>query len=347
MNRRLRWLLLLVLLALFTAGCYLREPAVPPGPPGEFLFCFWNVENLFDDHDDGRPGRADREYDRWFARDPEALQLKLDHLSRVLLGLNEGRGPDILALAEVEDVRAAELLQEALNRRVPDPSLQYTHLLMKEVVSGRHIAPAILSRLPVRGDRTRLLGSHLRILEGHIVVNQHDLIVVASHWTSNVSDDRGAHRDKYADQIYGAYRGMFQSNPRVDLLVCGDFNAGPGSTSVTEHLHATGDPEAVLREEREPLLLDLFADKSAASYGTHFYHGKWYIYDHIVAAPGLLDAAGWSVDPASAETVATFRNPTDRRGRPWRFGNEHDRGPRGYSDHFPVTARLRVQSDAN
>ena len=310
----------------------------------DYLFCFWNVENLFDDHDDGRQNKADKEYDSWFAHDPGALNLKLSHLSEAIASLNQGRGPDILAVAEVESIRAAELLRDALNKHLPDPSLHYTSVLMKNLAAGRHIAPAIITRLPVERDRTRLHGSRLRILEGHIKVNNHDLVVIASHWTSRLTDKEGHGRAKYGDQIYGVFRGMYKTNPNVDLLICGDFNDEPSDRSVTEHLHATANKEDVLNGSRGAMLLDLFADKDPeAGFGTHFYGGKWHIFDQIVVSPGLLDESGWSCDPATAHTVNTLYNPHDRRRRPWRFGNEHDKAPRGYSDHFPVTVRLRVQ----
>src|SRR5271156_1778147 len=130
-RRRPVYLALFALLVSGMAGCAPSNAWAPPGTGDGYLFCFWNVENLFDDRDNGHTG-ADREYDRWFARDPAALQLKLDHLSAALIGLNGGRGPDILAVAEVESLRAAELLRDALNRRLADESLHYQHLLMKE-----------------------------------------------------------------------------------------------------------------------------------------------------------------------------------------------------------------------
>src|SRR5262245_19146415 len=149
-------------------------PPAPPGPPGEYLFCFWNVENLFDDRDDARPP-DDEQYDNWFSRDPVARNLKLQHLSEALQKLNGGRGPDIVAAVEVEGNRAAELLRDALNQRLADPALHYQHVLMKDLSAGRHIAPAVITRLPVREAQTRLLGSRLRILETLIDVNGHDL----------------------------------------------------------------------------------------------------------------------------------------------------------------------------
>jgi len=341
----------LVVLALFAAllsaavlvvGCTSRTASAKPASNG-FLFCFWNVENLFDDRDDSRTG-ADRDYDDWFARDPAVLQLKLDHLSEALVKLNGGKGPDILAIVEVESVRAAELLRDALNKKLNDPSLHYSHVLMKEVRAGRHIAPAIFTRLPVRGDQTQLHGRQLRILEGHIVVNDHDLVVLATHWTSHVTDDKqGVQRDKYGDQIYGVFKGMVRSNPNVDLLVCGDFNDPPDAHAVTDHLHATGDLERVLRPTGEPNLYNLFARRDAETLGTIYHQGRWATYDQICVAPALVRAGGgWTVDVKSATTVNTLVRPGDRHMRPWRFGNPHDRFARGYSDHFPVTVRLKV-----
>jgi endonuclease/exonuclease/phosphatase family metal-dependent hydrolase len=325
-------------------GCL--HPAGEAGPhrADSYLFCFWNVENLFDDREDEHTNPADREFDRWFARDARALHLKLDHLSDALVHLNEGRGPDILAVAEVESVRAGTLLRDALNARLRDPALYYRHVLMKDLSAGRHIAPAILTRLPVEGDRTRLHGRRQRILEGHLRVNGHDLVVLASHWTSRLTDKEGKNRADYADQLYGTFRAMHHVDPHIDLLICGDFNDPPDAPSVTRHLHAIGDIERVRLGGQPPLLLDLFSGKDPLQFGTHHFGREWMTFDQIVVSPGMLDAAGWSCDPDSARTVNTLVRPGDRQRRPWRFGGERDQFARGYSDHFPVTARLYVEA---
>jgi endonuclease/exonuclease/phosphatase family metal-dependent hydrolase len=340
--RRICGLAFLALLpCLLLLGC--APPATSPAPPPDsYLFCFWNVENLFDDLDDGRTG-ADKVLDVWFAQNAADRQLKYAHISEALLKLNDGRGPDILAVVEVESLRAAELLRDALNQRLADESLHYKHVLMKEVNGGRHIAPAILTRLPVEGYRTRLLGSHLRILESHIIINDHALVVIASHWTSQVSDAHGDRRDKYADQICGAVRGMYKSNPLAKVLICGDFNDTPDSDSVVKHLHAVGDRDKVRTSRGELWLYDLMGDKDPNDgYGTHNYHNKWLIFDQIVVTPGLLEAPGWIVLPDTLKVINTLVQPHDRHRRPWRFGNPHDRYERGYSDHFPVTVRFKV-----
>jgi endonuclease/exonuclease/phosphatase family metal-dependent hydrolase len=323
------------------------QPPAPPeerSPQGsrEYSFCHWNVENLFDDHLDHRTQAGDKEFDAWFAQNPAILQQKLAHLSEALLKLNNGRGPDILGIVEVESIRAAELLKDALNARLSDPSLQYRHVLMKEVAGGRHIAPAVITRLEVRGDRTRLHGRRQRMLEAHIVVDEKDLVVFETHWTSRLRETSEHGREDYADKIYGAVHAMYKSNPRVDVLIAGDFNDTPDDPSVVRRLHTTGDIDAVRRSGAEPLLLNLFADKDPAVFGTHYFH-RWLIFDQIVVSPGMLDDFNWSCDVASVGTVNTLYRPGDRLKRPWRFGSENDRFPqRGYSDHFPVTVKLQL-----
>src|SRR4029077_5450847 len=108
--------------------------------------------------------KPDEEYDRWFADDKKAFRQKLDTMTAVLSAINDGKGPDILALAEVETERAARLLMDSLNERLGDKAPPYKALLMKDPPGGRHIATAIITRLPVEGDRTRLLGRRQRIL---------------------------------------------------------------------------------------------------------------------------------------------------------------------------------------
>lgn len=310
----------------------------------EFLFCFWNVENFFDDRNDHRNGPGDKQYDAWFAEHPEILQLKLDKLTQALLSLNGGKGPDILAVAEVESVRAAQLLQQALNQKIADPNLHYSTVLMKEVSQGRHIAPAILTRLPVIADKTRTFGKRYRIIGCHVVVNGHELIVLASHWTSRLRGQETEHaRIEYADKVYGAANAIYHANPQADILICGDFNDTPANVSVREHLHASGDIAGVKAGGEHLRLLDLMADKDPNNgFGTIYYR-RWSIFDHIVASPGLLDSAGWSCDVDSVATINRLSRPGDAHHRPWHFGGPNERYERGYSDHFPVTVKLKVE----
>jgi len=336
-----------IALAVWVRRDHPPSPAGPPVPPGAVVFMFWNVENLFDDRDDKR-NSIDDKYDNWFAHDPAARTLKYDHLAEVILKENDGKGPDILACVEVESIRAAELLAEALNAKLPAGVARYDHLAMKELSgnAGRFMAPCVISRLPLDQSRTKLLGSHnLRVLETHVVANGADLCLVASHWTSQLSDDgtrKGSGRDKYATTISAEYEAMMAANPDADFLVCGDFNTTPDSDPVARALRMTADRAAVVSTRTEPRLLGLLSGKSPKEFGTLTYKNKPLIYDQIGVSPGLLDDAGWGCDPASV------RVPTDGMTRggtrnPWRFGDADDNPQgRGYADHFPVVVNLKL-----
>ncbi len=325
------------------------EPPDTPYTAPSYLFCFWNLENFFDDHNDHRTG-ADEEYDQWFSEDQQDLEKKIKHLSDALLQINGGKGPDILAVAEVESERAAHFLMNALNHGAEiqkNPNLRYRHLLFKEVTAGRHIATAIITRVQVQASKTHLIEAKHRILESHLTIDGHELIVLASHWTSRKTDQdgkEGTGRAKYGDIIYGRYKAMYHSNPKVDLLVCGDFNDTPDDKSVVDHLHAIGNLGDVQHSSRdEPLLLDLFAGKEPKDHGTHYYDGHWFIFDQIAVSPGLLDNEGWQCEVESAHAIRTLVRKGDKTGRPWAFGtHKHNDHERGYSDHFPVTAVLKV-----
>jgi hypothetical protein len=189
----------------------------------------------------------------------------------------------------------------------------------------------------------------LRILEGRVKAAGKPLVVIASHWTSRVSGESKteAGRAKYADVIYGRFKEMYLANPKIDLLVCGDFNDNPTDPSVIDHLHATGDKAEVLAGGREPKLFDLFAALYKKGEASHVYGSrrspKKYMFDQICVSPGMLDGDGWSCDPSSATVV---KQMADETGRPIRFGTQKDKrslSARGASDHFPVTVRLTVR----
>jgi endonuclease/exonuclease/phosphatase family metal-dependent hydrolase len=353
------------LIAVGALACTARPPS-PPSPsatgPRAIVFCFWNVENLFDDRDDRR-NAIDEVYDNPFARNAGLRREKFDRIAGALLRLNDGRGPDVIACVEVESVRAAELLRDTLNRRLDeagaDPALRYTEVAMKDLDAGRHIAPCVIARVPVVPGRTRLHGRLLRVLETHLRVNDHELCVIVSHWTSKVGRPDGdggeAGRSKYAVLIRDLVAGHTRTNERADVLVCGDFNDTPGSKAVAVELGATGDRSRVIPTTDRPRLLDLLAEfdpatgadrsKDPARFGTIWYSGRPLVYDLICFSPGLLDREGLGFDPDSVRVPTeglTARGSTRRQ--PWRFGDpENPPTPgRGYSDHFPVTVTLSV-----
>lgn len=322
---------------------------LPPLPGGgrEVLFVFWNVENLFDDKLDDR-NDTDRPYDKLFAENSKALAKKLNNIASEMLKLNDGKGPDILALCEVETTRAAELLQQELNKRLPPGVSAYSEPVIKELnfgpgQVGRNISPAVLTRLPVVRDRTKLLGNRQRILRAVIELNGHELVLIPSHWTSRVSDKTGSGRANYAKTIYGEFKAMYLANPEVACLVCGDFNDNPDDPSVVEHLKALGDPKAVLASS-VPSMLNLMTNLDRNQHGTLWYSGRFDLFDQIIVSPAMINSKGWRADLNSARRITTPTRPNSKVGpRPWRFEENKKTGEfDGYSDHYPVSVKLIV-----
>ena len=323
-------------------------PVAGDGKPATVFFCTWNVENFYDDQYDPK---IHDELEDWFGTDPAAFREKVVHLADGLLKMNGGAGPDIACLCEVESARCLTALQEALNSKLEAAGLgdrKYTAVLFKGDNTGRHFAPGILTRLGVTADRTRKLGKrgNGRIIEGHLETNGHELIVIAAHWTSRVTDKEGvgSRRADYAEDCYGRVNAILHENADADVIVCGDFNDEFKDPSIQNQLHATDRPEVVRDSLDEPRLLDLMANWNGDPPGTIHGRGKWSVFDHICVTRGLLDDKGWSCDPKNASVFAPdeFRHKVGRGFEPFRFGNRNQTGPRGYSDHFPVTVQLSV-----
>jgi endonuclease/exonuclease/phosphatase family metal-dependent hydrolase len=318
------------------------QAAFPPGSKS-IVFCVWNMENLFDDVDNHLL-HADEEFDRWFAHDPEIRKSKYQQLTTALLKMNGGIGPDIIVGNEAESVRSAELLKDSLNTTLPAGAAKYDYVAMKELTNGgRHISPCIISRYPI--SRAQLLGHRQRILEAHVSINGHDLLLVASHWTSQLSDD-GSHkeggRNGYASLISDVYRKAMLSDSKIDFLLCGDFNDTPDSESVHHTLHMVSDYRQVTPDANPPRLFGLLSGKSPDEFGT-IYYKKPLIYDNIGVSPGMFDNQGWGYDPGSVSVPTDgLLEPGSRVRHPWRFGSPKETHPRGFSDHLPVVVTLKV-----
>lgn len=304
---RRAWLLVMVALV---AGWGM---GVAPPARVEYLFCFWNVENLFDDVDDGRGG-ADGVFDKGFSGSPDLGKLKLEKLVDVLLPLNEGRGPDVIGLCEVESKRAAELLRDALNAGLAraGEKAMYGDVAWAGAGRGRHIGPAVISRLVL--GKAVAVKKGLRILRVPVSDGDVSFNLVVAHWTSQLPEpgdpDGAKGRERYARAVRADFGEM-----GGEYVAGGDFNE---------------PPVAQLAPMKSP-----FAGLDGGSY----WKGRWQMLDQVWLSPGMADGKGWEYVDGSAVVVGEMK---DGKGHPLRFGTPGWKGVRGASDHFPVTVRLRV-----
>jgi endonuclease/exonuclease/phosphatase family metal-dependent hydrolase len=322
----------------------------PIATSNSIFFASWNVENFFDDLDDPLNDDSDEDL---FGKDPYLFNQKVERMTEVILSMNAGNGPDILVACEVESLRALEALRDKLNQSLSTTgkSSLYQHILFKADKTGRRFAPGIITKLDVIADRTQKLGKAglTRMLEGHLLANEHELVILAAHFTSRVTDERGDKRTFYADYLYGRYRAILKSNPDADIIVCGDFNDEFKDRSIQDHLRARDDDQAVINSVDPPLMYDLCTRLNGRTQppGTIYGKGKWSIFDHICISRGLFDGKGWTCDTKQTQ-IYTIPKMLDKNGRPVRFEAKRTKQTKidvgaGYSDHLPVITQLRVK----
>ena len=324
----------------------------PTAEAGTYLFVSWNGENFFDDVPD--PKNDDKEA-TYYAEHPEMFQKKAGQLAEALLKMADGYGPDIMALVEVESERCLTVLRDKLNERLEAAgrgSWKYTEVAFRDDNTGRRFAPGFISRVPIVADRTKKFGPRAiqRTLEVHFDVAGHELIAIASHWTSRLKEGNDRNRYRYAEAIYGETRAILTSNPDADVLVCGDFNDEFRDASMQDGLQVTADAKICI-EAQTPRLLSLMAkfDGTGDPKGSIYGAGHWSVFDHICVSRGLLDGRGWTADISTTRIFGERFLTREVKGRdgvrhePVKFRDDRLKGEYGYSDHFPVMVKLRVE----
>ncbi len=317
----------------------------------EFTVMTYNVENLFDTtHDEGKKDytnlplevkkkmpeafRYCRSIQNPYWREEcytldwneETLNAKIRNISRVILDFDNGRGPDILVLQEVENMNVLKMLNERGN-------LGYSTLVLLEGEDFRGIDVAIMSRFPLMDEpelhhvETQRKVRTRGILEAKFDVYGKSVVVFANHWPSQANPDEL--------RVLAAKKLMYASaRARADIrIAAGDFN-----TKENDKLNGLRD--IVLKPQRRihfhPTNPSLQLRNEHAE-GSHWYQGKWVYLDRI-----LIDSKS-TENGVQTEFVLHARDYMLKR-RYYRSGRRHDVAPYrfdpveddGYSDHLPV-----------
>lgn len=143
---------------------------------------------------------------------------------------------------------------------------------------------------------------------------------------------------------------QFKTYPNV--VVMGDFNDEPFSTSITDYMNATYDINFVrdIRDlGRVPLYNASWEKLMSEKPGTNYYEGsftsRWTMLDQMVVSPSLVSLEkkeGLRYRKGSFDVIQNLT--ADSKGIPFRTitWDEDDNQvfQEGYSDHFPVTLEL-------
>ena len=353
-------LVLLVLAACNHTGTGGGSAPAPQAGDASLTIMTFNVENLFDNVDD--PGKEDRTYlaladkqndehraacarievDRWREQcldwdwNDDIIEKKLGVVAAVILQVGDGRGPDIVALQEVENIGILERLRsEYLGAAGYKPGI----LIEGDDLRGIDVAfltrlelaePPVLHRIDFSGAEADRVFDTRGILEATFVRPDGSLLTGYS-----VHFPAPFHPTEMRETAYRHLNALrSELPPGRDAFAAGDFN----TTAL---------------EDREEEMLDRFVRPywtvahevgCAGCKGTSYFapRNDWSFLDMILWSPATArgEKATWKLRADSVRIANDAPGQKRPDSTPRRF--EMPRGS-GVSDHWPVVASIESE----
>lgn len=317
----------------------------PVAPP---LVVFYNVENLFDTHDD-RSIRGDDPYlpDGELFWDNERYQKKLSAVAQAA-SLFSNEIPAMIGLCEVENRRVLE----DLVKQAPFSEKQLA-ILHEESVDPRGMDcaliydPAVFNLLQHRTHELQVPGEkYFRtrdILEARFRVGETELVVFVNHWPSRKEGEQVTfpRRKAAAHLLRKRIDEILVANPLNNILVMGDFNDKPIDKTVHEILRAKGQHELKPGD-----LVNLLIEEEKNDLGTHIFRDDWMVFDQLIVSQGLLQGRNGLEIHMSNAFILKDERLLIKRGNEIFLNTTYagDRYVGGFSDHLPVYLRIKVKS---
>lgn len=319
----------------------------------------FNVENLFDNVDD--PNKNDQTYlpieakksDEHIAEcdkitvptwrdqclnwdwNDAILEKKLSAIAGAILAVNDGRGPDIVALQEVENIEIVERL-----RRDYLKDADYAPAILLEGHDVRGVDVAFLTRLPTVGDAIlhpvptegidpARYGDTRGILEATFELPDGSLLTAyAVHFPAPF------HPTAMRQIAYRQLNELRATLPDDRYVVAaGDFNTSSSENRRTDLLGRLVRPYWTIAHETG----------CAGCKGTQYYapDDSWSYLDMILWSPAKNRGADatWSIRAGSVEVANKGPLQINENGKPANF--ELPEGS-GVSDHWPLIVDIEL-----
>ena len=308
----------------------------------------WNVENLFDTEDDrNNPGDDEFTPNGTMQWTEHVYRMKLNRLAEIIAAMQ----PDILGLAEVENRRVLEDLQQTL-------ATVYGYLLPeivhREGNDSRGIEVALLSKYKPTDTRW-LTGNPMgrEMICSTFSTGASKLTLILCHWKSKLipagmtEQQVNTMRIREARVTRRAFEKVLRKNPGAAVMVMGDFNDDTASPILTEEGGLLASREAL---KANPLCLyNLSADIHPSRRGTYFYHPQkiWNPFDSISVSASMLSLGTSNTWKVQKGSYCIFKHPkhlnennTPKSFRLFSSKEGESYYIYGYSDHFPVMVTL-------
>ncbi len=341
MRRILKWVLIL-------AAVYLGT-TLPVAAQTKYNIVFYNVENLFDTRDDSLT--ADEEFtprnERHWTR--ERFDDKIKKIYKALITAGAGQFPDIIGLAEIENLWVIEQLTSKtpfskvpygiIHKESPDPRGIDVALLYRK----DRINPVDYEHIPVSdagkyGFKTR------DILHFTAGLGSDQVHFFVNHWPSRSGGyiETKAKRDITAGILRNSIDSLFIKDPETNIILMGDFNATPKEKCFTSILKALPYPG----NNNPSYLINLSTIWTTRAEGTIRNGGQWEVFDQMICSYNLLSNNRLQIDTEQSG-ICNFDfllepDLTYLGSKPFRtyLGPKYHGGT---SDHLPVKVSISAK----
>ena len=314
---------------------------------------FWNQENLFDTIDD--PSIDDEAFlpNGEMEWTEDRLDKKMYNMARIIRKMNDGNGPDILGVCEVEN---QAVLDDMVNRFLSDLEYKSAYL---ESPDNRGIDNGLIFKkekfklLNVQADTVYLAdGWPTRLIYGaNLLTSENKKITVfVNHWPSRSGGQKESEpkRIAAAHTLRSAVDRIFQADSNSNIFIIGDFNDDPVNVSVLETLKAHPIKCDSLNSGYEfssgSELFNLSYDSYEKGEGSFKYKDAWNMLDQIIVSGSIIVGDDFnyicnSFEVFKPELIITRSGQYE--GTPFpTYGGRRYLG--GYSDHFPVVSKFKI-----
>lgn len=311
----------------------------------DHYLAWWNVENLFDTSTSAdRPEYLQKELKGELKGWTSAiLEKKVKQLASIIMQMNDGKGPDLLGVCEVENAAVLDRLVAALAPLQRDYAVAHHDTSDQRGIDiafvydrARFTAEEQFHYVVLKRTATRdLFQVNFRTMGGNVIS------VIGNHWPARMVDP--AYRIIAAETLsYWIQRIHEIVGGEPCVVAMGDFNDEPFSRSLADFALSTESSTKVLRA-RNYRLFNLMWPLVGQGITSYVYSGTPNMLDQFLVTKGMLrkDAPLYPVRPS----VRVLRYPEMVTGLykgPRRFGRPSSKlDVEGFSDHFPIALTVR------
>jgi endonuclease/exonuclease/phosphatase family metal-dependent hydrolase len=267
------------------------------------------------------------------------LERKMARLTTILEQVNQGNGPDVLILQEVENLNVLRMWRDGYLKK-----MNYQTMVLIEGPDERGIDNAVLSRLPQVGEAKLHLMDYSTtpelqtapqrptrgILEVTLKTPSHDnLAVFALHFPSQGAPT--VHRKAAVDTLLKLTSQVPVGTP---VVVGGDFNI-----TSTEDLK-----QKYFTKTIQPKMSVSHIVGCGECTGTTYWwkDATWSFFDVLLFSKDLDGGtARWQLDRDSIRIVSSSKYQWNQYGSPAKF--KEGLSSTGVTDHFPMYAELKMK----